>query len=456
MASLSLEQLSLLIEPLVAQTDESKLNSVILKRCFEVINQYLNKQNYLLANKWVEITMTLLELPNDTVTIPKTHQSDAQNLYYKLVLICFYIQNRAKELKITEQLLFQRYLDSEIYNNTVYNLQFYVNKLDYDDRIETPVTLPTINIDSNDLEKYRSINPSIIKTKNGYTVIARGVNWNQTHANSYISLSTDGKIRTRNYLVHLNKQFQLISQHEIVDKSVRTRYDYHVLGLEDCHLFTVGSQLYFTCTTLDSRNTAVRPQISLCKLPSNPTIKGEYDVTDVIPLDCEYNNIPEKNWLPFVNNNNEIHFVYYYEPMTIKKWKPTETNRGNVIVTKRTKCEYNLSRFRGSAGPLPYRYQNNSGYLIVVHEISPISLKSNERGRIYWHRFVWVDINFNPKRASHVWYFNHIGVEFCRSICHSHDENKILLGMGIEDKSSWIYTMSSSKIDEYLSYHELK
>src|SRR6185503_3590233 len=91
---------------------------------------------------------------------------------------------------------------------------------------------------------------------------------------------------------------------------------FNLKGLEDCRIFSVNKEVWFTCTSFDTNPTG-QPQISLCKLAEERESKI-INVEKLLPLQGPDLNRCEKNWLPFVNND-QLYTIYSYDPFIIYK-----------------------------------------------------------------------------------------------------------------------------------------
>ena len=60
--------------------------------------------------------------------------------------------------------------------------------------------------------------------------------------------------------------------------------------------------------------------------------------------------------------------------------------------------------------------------------------------------------NYKIEYLSLPFYFDHIGIEFCRSLSKSHNKKNLLFGIGIEDKEAWICEIDK----KYIKYNMLK
>jgi glycosyltransferase involved in cell wall biosynthesis len=314
------------------------------------------------------------------------------------------------------------------------NLVFYSQNLPRRHVMPIDIVLPPINEGSE--ERYRHSNPSICKTKDGYNVICRAVNYTQVGARDFTTNDERGVFRTKNFLLHYDANWQLLSCQEILDNPSRAKIrSCNVEGLEDCRLVEVGEKLWFTCTTSDTNPTGQR-QISLCRLG-----KGDgrtVAVEKLIPLLGPDPYRCEKNWLPFVKEG-KIHLMYSYDPLII--YQP-DIGTGQCETVVSEKPAYDLSHFRGSAGSIPFE----DGSLVLVHEV----LQQSDFQRIYFHRFVYYDQQGKIKKVSKPFTFQHFGVEFCCGMTLDHQGNELILSVGIEDREAALYFVSLKTIQELL------
>lgn len=154
---------------------------------------------------------------------------------------------------------------------------------------------------------YKRTIPSIIPhpVNNGQFIgICKSVNWTHDHGTEYRSLDADGKIRTNNIFIVLDKNMKILRQQKVVENLPRKKYEKTVLGQEDCILFFWQNQLWFTCTTFDTQKSGVC-QISICRLSDkwkDANYDGELEVELLVPLEGPNPNKFEKNWIPFVEH----------------------------------------------------------------------------------------------------------------------------------------------------------
>lgn len=397
--------------------------------------------------------------------------------------ICFYIQkpNNMKLLKTIASA-------DKMNIDDIHQMYFRNNK-----NIDNLWTPPVLQFPVEEKYKYYNpLNPSILKTKDGYMINIRYVNYHQENATHWHVHDKDGKVRTENIIFHCDKEMNMLSAHKIIDDSWISNPDNdtsscYVLGMEDIILFrhsvdhsdTDDGQIYFITNVI-----AAPPYRSTQRLGILPPLSddGNYHITDMITLKGPggFDRI-EKNWMycpdlkNIINNNNNnisdktIGFIYYHEPMSVVTCKldtmdenrNRNKNKNHIIETEYILCgnsdninmfsehnnnnnnskdnRYDFGRFRGSGSPVKI----GDVYISVVHEVI---FKGGNRGRIYTHRFVLYNKSFQVEGVSHPWIFDHVGIEFCRSIALNHSNDNLMLCVGIEDIEARVYGMSIDAI----------
>ncbi len=349
-----------------------------------------------------------------------------QHDYYfneELSICAYYTPFKDEGYTAANEILLKRNIPWPVKDQTYKNILYYVQNL--------PKTrLEPINIDLPLIQKglpdqYNPMNPSIQKTQSGYKLICRAVNYTQTGAKIFNTVDETGVFRTRNFLVDYDTDFKLISQREIIDDLPRERIrGVNVEGLEDCRIFEFNKGYWFTCTVRDTNPTG-NPQIALCKL-SDVDSQGTVPIESLVPLKGPDLYRCEKNWLPFVQNNR-LEIIYSCDPLTL--YAP-HLKTGDCETIFLQEQPYDLSHWRGSAAPIEF----DEGFLMLVHEV--VVLPDYERR--YLHRFVYLDENFNVKKASKPFTFLHIGVEYCCSMTLAHSENQLVMPIGVEDREAYL------------------
>jgi len=407
------------------------------------------------AYSYFKICMKFLEInPIYTNLLKVNIPSDKLGLIYKLLeeftIFSYYISKKKEGIIISDKLILnnesRKYIN---FNMLCSNQKYYMEKIPYKTKHQIKVKCE---------EHFIEMNPSIIKLeKEGSTVKyllnCRTSNFGLKPGGNYYCKNPDGIVDTINYILELDNDFNIISNKEVIDLSKNKLYQFRpIKGLEDLIIFYHNNELYGTCTTLDTHENGT-PQISLCKLENielDPfsviAEKGhdKYIINEKVPLNIIEKGRPEKNWLPF-SIGEGLNFIYSYSPTIIRQYSNNKDEVGKTEILINNKTELNFDRFRGSAGPIPFYLVNRNGWLVVVHEVS----WNQDNSRVYTHRFIYMNDEFKIISISLPWIFESLGIEFCRSMCHSHND-EIILTCGIKDEEAWCYIIDKKVIIEML------
>ncbi|MGC1879517.1 MAG: hypothetical protein WA678_09105 [Rhabdochlamydiaceae bacterium] len=339
----------------------------------------------------------------------------------ELSITSYYTPFKEEGVVANDHLILRRNVPWFVKDQAYRNLLFYIQGLP--DASYQPISfdLPLIREDSD--ERYHPMNPSILKTETGYKVICRTVNYTQTGAKFFQTSEPSGIFKTRNFLLDYDRNFNLLSQLEIIENLPRDKFHaFNIEGLDDCRIFDLGNRTCFTCTTMDT-SPAGTCQISLCQL-ADQNIGKNISVEKLTPLLGPDPHRCEKNWLPFVQDNC-LHVVYLYDPFIIYR---IDIETGQCHMAHTYVSPLDLSNFRGSAPPIPF----DGGYLLLVHEV----VHFLDYQRCYLHRFLFLDENFMITRSSKPFYFRHFGIEFCCGMVVDHSGNQLILAVGEEDREA--------------------
>lgn len=340
-----------------------------------------------------------------------------------LSISAFYTRFKEDGFAAADHLVLTKNVPWYFKDNTYRNMLFYTQNLKNARYYPLSIDLPLI--ENSATEHYYPMNPSILKTKEGYQVILRSVNYTQTGAKIFTTLDVDGIFRTRNFLVSYDPAFNLQTQSEIVEFLPRERAPPCLVdGMEDCRIISFEDSYWFTCNTRDTNPNGM-PQITLCKLAEQRARKF-IEVERLTPLLGPNPNRCEKNWLPFVKDG-AIHVIYSYDPFII--YKPDlVSGECKTVLSYTTNLDF--SHFRGSAGPIEF----DGGYLILVHE----TIHFHDYTRAYLHRFIYLDKDLKIKKLSKPFTFRHQGIEFCCSMTLDHSGKDLILPIGIEDHEAYL------------------
>jgi glycosyltransferase involved in cell wall biosynthesis len=349
-----------------------------------------------------------------------------------LSICAYYTPHKDEGFAAVDRLMLKKSVPYYIKNQAIHNALFYIKPLPNARYQPIVIDLPPIREGMG--VHYNPMNPSIKKTNEGYDVILRTVNYmtiGAKHFQTLDILDPTNTIKTRNFFLQYDKEFNLLSQQEIIEDLHRPHFKYrNIEGLEDCRLFEFEGSDWFTCTTLDT-NPSGQPQVSLCKL-SDDRSQSTIQVEKLMPIVGPDLNRCEKNWLPFVKDD-VFSIIYSYDPFII--YQPKIENSFPRADTKTEAIRQNsvldFSRFSGSTPPIPF----DGGYLFLVHETL------YEDGRIYLQRFVFLDQDLNITKLSKPFLFLHQGIEYSCGMAIDHEEENLVITVGVEDRDAYFCTV---------------
>jgi len=317
----------------------------------------------------------------------------------------------------------------------------HVKKLDLKDIVDIPF------IPDAPTQKYNPLNPCILAKKDGtgYYVNCRLVNYYQdTVTGAYTIYDKENIIRTKNILLELDNELNVVSQHELVDRCIDfTRCRAMAVGLEDMRLFWCGDEMLFSATSLELNGS---PTIAMGAIQhvsltedSSPVIKHYAHMQKPNPAR------QEKNWIPFAVDDT-ILSIYSFDPFVVLK---CDIRTGKIGLVSNTPQAFVISNLRGSSGLIEYE----DGYLTVTHQITVF----NNR-RYYFHRFLYFEIDestdfhqYVVRKLSRPFYFLEKDVEFCSGMVYTPSKSTVLLTMGLKDREAYLFEVTTKYIKEMLT-----
>lgn len=293
-------------------------------------------------------------------------------------------------------------------------------------------TNKTIELKSGFGHPWTSLNPSIVKFKNDFLINIRSSNY-IIQGTTYIPSDEKGHIKTRNKLLFFDSNLNGMRSIELKSRINYFRNDWGIKGFEDNRLFVHHNQLYVLSVTYDTHRLSV-PRVVHGRIDPNSGI-----IDDVVELIIKGlpRDIPEKNWLPF-SFNDRVYAVYSYHPFSVLNI--TDPNNISFISSK-CNGKYNFKSFRGTASPIKYK---DNHFLCVIHQV----YSKQDNSRVYIHRFLEFNSNFEITRISFQFHFIDLQIEFCSGM--TDNGNEILLTFGINDIKAFLYSIDKNKIEEMM------
>lgn len=182
-------------------------------------------------------------------------------------------------------------LDDLLLNNKVPNNLKDIYRRSFLDFVKNlnNIKIKSINIELPTLkpgykEKFRSLNPSIIKNKNYYNLICRTINSGRIN-NKYVTLINGEIFKTVNFFLTYDKDLNLVSQSEITyDRSILPKCEKYD-ELADCRLFFASNELWFICAINIAPKSGLFPKQGIIKLPNLSNKSKKFHLENILLFD---------------------------------------------------------------------------------------------------------------------------------------------------------------------------
>ena len=277
---------------------------------------------------------------------------------------------------------------------------------------------------------YHPMNPSVCVGPPGRRlVLVRTVNYTVADG-QYPTIDGSGIIRTHNHVVEMDRSWKVVKSTEIEDVSGLPRTKYPVEGFEDCRLFERGGRYYASTTVRDLREDGHHEMAVL-------TLDEGWRATRVdVVRDYEAARV-QKNWMPVVGRSvgraDGTTFLYLCDPTVVIDCAP-----GGTVELARSAPPRCLVDLRGGSQVVPHE----GGWLCVTHEVAW------RPERVYLHRFVRLNAEFQVTAVSDPFYFCRVGIEFCAGLAR--DGDKLVASFGVNDASAHLALFDPARVDASL------
>ncbi len=419
---------------------------------------------HVLAKFWIDNGIKI-KFPSDTLFISQ-HVYD-YDFVYELTVLAWYL----KDIKLG-QLSCEWMLNSKIVpyykkSGVLHDMIFYVpclSDLAHIDVVELFVNKTNSTIFNNH-PKHNLSNPSIVlKADGNYLLNVREVSYYyDLDYNEYIY---DGTINTINHMTELTdeklnnmittKKNNLLNSKIIKFESddLFTKYPTSIPGFEDLRLVELNG-IIWTVGTARITNPTDTNEIVLSRLNS------AYEMDLVLRLkvrwptaEMEKNTWCQKNWVPFVKDN-ELYILYSSDEMIILK---PDLETGECEIVNRTKDqEHDYSLYRGGSQVIKI----DTGYLYLIHQIgnNETDHKNKDNNetiwrRYYYHRFVYMDNNYKITKISPLFYLIKKSIEFVSGMTLDTSGKNILITLGVEDRQAYLVRIAKNDVLSMLTLHD--
>ena len=420
-----------------------------------LIAKYLcDNRKYNLSKVFVEMGEKI-PLPDDKLFLSR----DVYEYQFQFVksIISFYLQDFKNGLTSCNSLLLKNNIDRNVYNLTISNLYFYLDKTKVNfEKIK--IKEPT-EVNTND---WNCSNPSIIENDDEiykYLLNLRVVNYkilnnNYCHKKDSSNFCIEKPVSTRNILMYLNNNLEVVKTNEIIfDDKKYKHIPSNIIGYEDVRIFPQNKKIYFltACKHFTNNYKIVFGNIDKQGVVSK--LKVLYGIDD---------NLCQKNWAPIINKDNitDVHIVYSYKPFTVLNLdlneydKSSELNQ-NIAVYKKYDVMENIE-FRGSTQFIKIKMDvvnkdtviHIDGYIALIHEV----LFSD--GRVYLHRFFIIDNFYKPIYTSYPFYLFDRGIQYTCGL--TLNNGIFIVSAAIKDEEAFLIKIPINYLNNNLTEINIK
>ena len=271
-------------------------------------------------------------------------------------------------------------------------------------------------------------NPSICDNKDGgFDLIVRSSNYRWKNDGPMVCEILDGSglVKSENYLIKMDSSMNVVSKSKLDFSSVPVPpFESTVSGYEDLRVFRCNGELY--AIAMSRRYNALYARQILIKI-------GDNGIVSSVRLIDFGQNVHEKNWIP-INGMNKITFLYKCQPNKILEIE----NSGDLRIIDGGISKIEMGDWSGGSPAI----RVEDGWLFVIHE----SVSFDNKPRVYWHRFVWMNDNFEINRYTDPFIFSKVGIEYCTGLILIGE--KYLLTLGVDDRKIMFCEVPRSSLAE--------
>jgi len=352
-------------------------------------------------------------------------------LDYELSIIGYYCNwNNYNMNEINMKIMACPTIEDAILKNVFTNYKFYTPKL-----VDKKSGDESINVSVPISSEFVSSTPSLCWKTDGKELLVntRYVNYHIGEKGEYIN---GEKIHTINVISVMDTSCRPWKKTKEFIFHYKTQYDDLYIGVEDIRLLYHNDKVYY------SGNRCI----------GTGNIQVEYGCIDLNEetkvnstlLKTKYQQGVEKNWVLFIDKENQMKMVYKWYPLTI----------GEVITKQDAELFSSVSLLNitnENKTPEFFKYMRGSTNGIVIgEEIWFIThIVSYESRRYYYHCFVVLDRNtLQVKKYSTLFTFEKQPVEYTLGFVYNTDDNAFLIGYSVMDKETKYINIGRNEIDK--------
>jgi hypothetical protein len=292
------------------------------------------------------------------------------------------------------------------------------------------------------------LNPSIFYHNNVLLVNLRHVQYALFHSEinqlfrgkfgplSYLHPDTDRTLTTTNYFgKYSGGKFNL---KEVDTSKLDVEPIWTFVGLEDARVVVWEDRTFLCGVRRDTTPNGVG-RMEMSELVKGKEI-GRYRLDTPFSADTYC----EKNWMPI--NSLPYHFVKWSNPVEVVKVDLTEQAENGFY-----KCDQVYLNKNKIDVPRDLRGGSNvvnwgDGYMFITHEVDLWKNEHDQKDAFYYHRFVYMNRDFEIERWSDAFNFMTGHIEFCCGLAVNKDDVKITFGF--QDNAAFMLNTTKETIEK--------
>jgi len=425
-----------------------EINPARVENICKLIELYRNKSMYKLAIFFIGIGEQTIKSHKLVESETLFHEIPPYKytLEYEKSIVSYYVGMKEEGLRTCNNLLLNRTelnLPNNKYYSTMSNIKHYLSPLNKKN-MSTFALNDISTISCKIIPDHINIfNPSIAIIRNKKYINLRCSNYDTKIINNKLSYSVykngilvepsiDNPVSTVNYFCSLDDNYKLKTGSLIEHDDNFFKYHKSVNGIEDIRIFEYQNNAYFigNCRQVSEQH---HPRMVI----GNISFDNFGHTQNMVVLNGYCDDICQKNWSPFIHNKKLL-FLYSFCPLIILK---PDITTGTCTEFKNIPQTKYYGEFRGGSQGIII----NDKYYFAVHEVV------HEQGRIYYHRIVEMDKEFNITNVTVPFYLENIGIEYISGMIYDRKEDELTISWASMDSKANVCTMKFNELNKLWS-----
>lgn len=260
---------------------------------------------------------------------------------------------------------------------------------------------------------------------------------------AYVHPENDRTLTTVNYFGEFSNGEAKVSKVDTSMLDVTPIWEF--VGLEDVRLVVWNDDIWMCGVRRDTTpNGQGRMEMSKIIFEDNKWREIERHRLET-PIDRS--SYCEKNWMPV--NDKPFHFVKWSNPIELVEADLYEIYGNGNKATKQVFHSKNTLPFprdlRGGSNVVKW----GDGYMMLLHEVYLFKSELKQKDAFYYHRFVYLDSDFEVSKSSDYFNFMTGNVEFGTGLVLLNN-GEVYISFGFQDNSAFILKTDKNFIDGLL------